>query len=179
MTKASAPFRIKSVDHTGITVSSLDAALSFWVGGMGFTHLYTWDFENTPFTEELVGVKPAAMRLAMVEGPGHLIELLEYRAPGNRQVLKPRPCDVGSVHVAFYVTNIRALVARLSTIGWNALGKVQTIESGDRTGLSLLYVRGPDGMTLEFFELPGDAFAGRSVSSSTEMHDEERRSYVS
>jgi len=68
-------------------------------------------------------------------------------------------------------------VARLGTIGWNALGKVQTIESGDRTGLSLLYVRGPDGMTLEFFELPGDALVG--VSSSTEIHDKERRSYVS
>ncbi len=81
MTEASPPFRIKSVDHTGITVSSLDEALPFWVGVMGFEHLYTWDFENSPFLEELVGVKGAAARVAMVKGPGHLIELLEYRAP--------------------------------------------------------------------------------------------------
>jgi catechol 2,3-dioxygenase-like lactoylglutathione lyase family enzyme len=157
MTEANPPFRINRVDHTGITVSSLDEALSFWGGAMGFQHLYTWDFENTPFVEELVGVKQAAMRLAMVAGPGHLIELLEYRAPDDRQVLKPRSCDVGSVHVGFHVANIDAWLERLSTMGWNALGKVQTIESGERAGLSLVYVRGPDGMTLEFLQSPTEA----------------------
>lgn len=35
-------FRIKSVDHTGFTVSSLDDSLEFWVGVLGFRHLYTW-----------------------------------------------------------------------------------------------------------------------------------------
>jgi catechol 2,3-dioxygenase-like lactoylglutathione lyase family enzyme len=157
MTEASAAFRIKSVDHTGITVSSLDEALSFWVGAMGFKHLYTWDFENSSFVEGLVGVKEAAMRLAMVEGPGHLIELLEYRSPDDRRIMKPRSCDVGSVHVAFYVAGIDALLARLAAAGWNALGKVQTVESGERAGLRLIYVRGPDGVTLEFLQLPEDA----------------------
>jgi len=155
----SPPLLIKSVDHTGITVSSLDDALSFWVGAMGFKHLYTWDFENAPFVEELVGVKAAALRLAMVEGPGHLIELLEYRAPDGRQLFKPRSCDVGSVHVAFYVASIDALLARASTMGWNALGKVQTVKAGERAGLSLVYARGPDGVTLEFLQPPQDELA--------------------
>jgi catechol 2,3-dioxygenase-like lactoylglutathione lyase family enzyme len=157
MTEDEAPFRIKSVDHTGITVSSLDESLAFWVGAMGFEHLYTWDFENSPFLEGLVGVEGAALRLAMVKGPGHLIELLEYRAPDDRQVFKPRSCDIGSVHVAFYVANIDALLARLSTWGWNSLSEVQTVESGERTGLRLVYVRGPDGVTLEFLQRPEDA----------------------
>jgi catechol 2,3-dioxygenase-like lactoylglutathione lyase family enzyme len=158
MTEASTQFRIKRADHTGITVSSLDKALSFWVDAIGFRHLYTWDFENTPFIDELVGVNAAAMRLAMVEGPGHLIELLEYRAPDDRQVMKPRSCDVGSVHVAFYVENIDALLARIGAMGWTALSKVQRVETGDRAGLRLVYVRGPDGVTLEFLQLPQDAF---------------------
>ncbi len=147
-------FEIKSVDHTGITVSSLDDALSFWVAVMGFEHLYTWDFANSSFLGELVGVKNAAARVAMVQGPGHLIELLEYHAPADRQVLRPRSCDVGSVHVAFYVTNIDALVVRLRKEGWNALSGVQTIESGERAGLRLVYARGPDGVTLEFLQRP-------------------------
>jgi catechol 2,3-dioxygenase-like lactoylglutathione lyase family enzyme len=131
MTETSPPFRIKTADHTGITVSSLDDALSFWVGAMGFVHLYTWDFENSPFIEELVGVKAAATRVAMVEGPGHLIELLEYHSPNDRQVMKPRSCDVGSVHVAFYVENIDALLERIGVMGWKALGKVQKIDRYD------------------------------------------------
>jgi catechol 2,3-dioxygenase-like lactoylglutathione lyase family enzyme len=159
MTETSASFRIKRTDHTGITVSSLDEALSFWVGAMGFAHLYTWHFENTFFIEELVGVKAAAMRLAMVEAPGHLIELLEYLAPDDRQVMKPRSCDVGSVHIAFQVESIDALLARIGAMGWKALGKVQKVETGERAGLRLVYVRGPDGVTLEFLQLPQDVFA--------------------
>jgi catechol 2,3-dioxygenase-like lactoylglutathione lyase family enzyme len=66
-------FRIKSADHTGFTVSSLDNSLAFWVDVLGFRHLYTWTFETEPFIEELVGVPRAAARIAMVEGPNHLI----------------------------------------------------------------------------------------------------------
>ena len=55
------PAAIASVDHTGITVSSLDEALDFWLNALGFQHLYTWTFENTPFIEKLVGVSGAAL----------------------------------------------------------------------------------------------------------------------
>jgi catechol-2,3-dioxygenase len=37
------PVAISSVDHTGITVSSLEEALDFWVNVLGFQHLYTWN----------------------------------------------------------------------------------------------------------------------------------------
>jgi catechol 2,3-dioxygenase-like lactoylglutathione lyase family enzyme len=155
---AAAPARpaiaVPTVDHTGITVSSLDDALSFWVGALGFEHLYTWEFQNTSFLEELVGVEGAAMRLAMIRGPGHLIELLEYHSPDDRRVLKPRSCDVGSVHVGFHVKNIDALLQQIAALGWRPLGRVQTIVSGERIGLRLAYVRGPDGVTLEFLQRP-------------------------
>jgi catechol 2,3-dioxygenase-like lactoylglutathione lyase family enzyme len=58
------------------------------------------------------------------------------------------------VHVAFRVENIDALLERISAVGWNALSGVQRVESGERTGLRLVYVRGPDGATLEFLEYP-------------------------
>jgi catechol 2,3-dioxygenase-like lactoylglutathione lyase family enzyme len=150
-------FRIKSVDHTGFTVSSLEDSLEFWVNVMGFRHLYTWTFETGTFIEELAGVPGAAMRLAMVEGPGHMIELLEYTSPPDRQTYKPRSSDVGSVHLAFYVENIDALLARTASFGWVPVGNVQTVESGERKGLRLIYVRGPDGITIEFLQLPEDA----------------------
>ena len=150
-------FRIKSIDHTGFTVSSLDDSLKFWIDVLGFKHLYTWTFDRGPFIEQLVGVPGAGMRLAMVEGPGHMIELLEYTSPDDRQIFKPRSSDVGSVHLAFYVVNIDALLARLASVGWLTVGEVQTVESGERRGLRLIYVRGPDGITLEFLQRPEDA----------------------
>ena len=150
-------FRIKRIDHTGFTVSSLEDSLAFWVDVLGFRHLYTWTFETAPFIEQLVGVPGAAVRVAMVEGSGHMIELLEYTSPEQRETYKPRPCDVGSVHVAFYVENIDALLARVASAGWLPLGQTQTVESGERKGLRLIYLRDPDGVTMEFLQLPEDA----------------------
>ena len=71
------PFTITKVDHTGITVSSLAEALVFWVEILGFHHVYTWDFESSSFLDNVLGLEGAAVTLAMVEGPGHQIELLE------------------------------------------------------------------------------------------------------
>jgi catechol 2,3-dioxygenase-like lactoylglutathione lyase family enzyme len=147
------PDLISSVDHTGITVSSLTDALAFWVGVLGFRHLYTWDFEGE-FIEKLVGVKGTILKIAMVEGPGQCIELLEYAAPADRRIYRPRSCDVGSVHVAFYVNDIAALVDRVTKAGWTPLNPIQTIDSGDRAGFKLLYLRDSDGVTLEFMQRP-------------------------
>jgi catechol 2,3-dioxygenase-like lactoylglutathione lyase family enzyme len=149
-------FGIKSIDHTGFTVASLEDSLAFWVGVLGFRLVDTQTFENGPFIEQVVGVPGAALRLAMVEGPGHMIELLEYTAPDDRRTYKPRSSDVGSVHLAFYVENIDALVARVASVGWPAVGKIQTVESGERKGLRLIYVRSPEGGTIEFLQRPDD-----------------------
>src|SRR3954468_24470468 len=105
---------ISRVDHTGITVSSLNDALDFWCKVLGFEHLYTWRFENTPFIENLVGVKGAEMSLAMVKRYGHRVELLEYRAPADRRIFRPRSCDVGSVHIGLYVGDMDVALARVA-----------------------------------------------------------------
>ena len=146
------PVAISSVDHTGITVSSLDEALDFWVNVLGFRRLYTWTFENTPFIEQLVGVPGAAMSLAMVEGYGHKIELLEYHAPADRKLMKPRACDIGSVHVALYVEDMDAALARVAEAAWMPVAEPQTVEGGERKGMRLIYVRGPDGVTIELMQ---------------------------
>jgi catechol 2,3-dioxygenase-like lactoylglutathione lyase family enzyme len=146
------PVVISKVDHTGITVSSLRDALDFWVGVLGFQHLYTCMFENTPFIEKVVGVDGAAMALAMVEGYGHRVELLEYQAPADRKIIRPRSCDVGSVHIALYVDDMDLALARVAKTGWMPVAEPQTVQGGERNGMRLIYVRGPDGVTIEFMQ---------------------------
>ena len=53
--------------------------------------------------------------------------------------------------------DLDALLARLASVGWLTVGEVQTVESGERQGVRLIYVRGPDGITLEFLQRPEDA----------------------
>ena len=146
------PVTISRVEHTGITVSSLKDSLDFWVNVLGFQHLYTWTFENSPFIEKLVGVDAAAMWIAMVEGYGHRIELLEYQAPADRQTFKPRSCDVGSVHIGIFVDDIDAALTRVAGAGWFPVAEPQTVEGGERDGMRLIYVRGLDGVTIEFIQ---------------------------
>ena len=137
------------------TVSSLKESLEFWVNVWPGTR--TPDLRNRAIHRGDGRCAGAAMRLAMAEGPGHMIELLEYTSPPDRQTYKPRSSDVGSVHIGFYVENIDALLARIANFGWLPVGNVQTVESGERKGLRLIYVRGPDGVTIEFLQLPEDA----------------------
>ena len=149
---AKTPVAISRVEHTGITVSSLQDALDFWVNVLGFNHLYTWTFGNSPFIENLVGVNGAEMSLAMVEGYGHRVELLEYRGPADRKIIKPRSCDVGSVHIGLYVDDLDAALVRVAEAGWLPVAEPQTVQGGERDGMRLIYVRGPDGVTIEFMQ---------------------------
>lgn len=148
------PVAISKLDHTGITVSSLKDALDFWVGTLGFQHLYTWKFANTAFIENLVGVKGAEMSLAMVQGYGHNVELLEYQAPADCKVLRPRSCDIGSVHIGLYVDDMDAALARVADAAWFPVAQPQTVQDGATRGTRLIYVRGPDGVTIEFIQPP-------------------------
>ncbi|SIN75592.1 Catechol 2,3-dioxygenase [Singulisphaera sp. GP187] len=149
---AKSPVAISKVDHTGITVSSLKDALDFWVDVLGFQQRYTWKFENTPFIENLVGVKGAAMSVAMVEGYGHRVELLEYLAPADRKLIRPRSCDIGSVHIGLYVDDLDVALVRVAEAGWMPVAEPQTVQGGERDGMRLIYVRGPDGVTIEFIQ---------------------------
>lgn len=149
-----APVAVSKVDHTGITVWSLKSALDFWVNILGFRHLYTWKFETTPFIENVVGVEGAEMSVAMVEGYGHRIELLEYSAPPDRGIMRPRSCDTGSVHIALYIVDMDAALARVAVAGWVPVAEPQTVQGGEREGMRLIYLRGPDGVTIEFMQAP-------------------------
>jgi catechol 2,3-dioxygenase-like lactoylglutathione lyase family enzyme len=163
---------ITRADHTGFTVSSLDASLKFWVDVLGFRLVSRDHYPASEFLDNVVGVPGAELTLAMVEAPGgHLIELLEYSAPGDRQLLRPRACDVGSVHLAFLVDDLDALLARVENAGWMSLGRPQTVQGPRRDGLRLFYARGPDGVTIEFLQPPRqpDGHAARWKNSMNEQ----------
>ena len=107
-------------------------------------------------SEQITGVKGAELKLAVVKAPGgHKIELLEYLAPPNRETgASLRPCDVGHVHVALTVENLEPLLEKIAASGWKAAGTPQTINYGPNAGKRVIYVRDPDGTTIEFMEVP-------------------------
>jgi glyoxylase I family protein len=150
---------IISVDHTGFTVSNLERALAFWRDVLGF-ELSHRPHQTGTLASEITGVPGAEISIAVLKGHGHKIELLEYGAPADRKHVKLRPCDVGFVHVALLVDNLDAVLERIAASGWKAAGKAQTLTAGPNAGKRVVYVRDPDGTTIELMERPPEADAG-------------------
>jgi catechol 2,3-dioxygenase-like lactoylglutathione lyase family enzyme len=147
-------FRIIAADHTGITVSNLERSLEFWQNVLGFEFSHR-AHQTGQMAEEITGVKGAELKLAVVKSPsGHKIELLEYLAPVDRKKVDLRPCDVGSVHVAFRIDNLETILNTVAASGWKAAGKPQTLKSGPNAGKRVVYVRDPDGTTIELMQQP-------------------------
>jgi catechol 2,3-dioxygenase-like lactoylglutathione lyase family enzyme len=148
-------FRIISADHTGITVSNLEQSLAFWRDVLGFEFSHT-AHQTGEMASEITGVADAEIKLVVVKAPGgHKIELLEYLAPAERKRhANLRPCDVGSVHVALIVDDLDAILSAINASGWKAAGKPQTLQSGPNAGKRVIYVRDPDGTTIEFMQKP-------------------------
>jgi glyoxylase I family protein len=149
------PFRIIAADHTGITVSNLERSLAFWRDVFGFELSHT-AHQTGEVAREITGVAGAEIKLAVVKTPGgHKIELLEYLAPSDRKRhVDLRPCDVGSVHVALLVDDLDELLQKIAASGWKAAGKPQTLRSGPNAGKRVVYVRDPDGTTIELMQRP-------------------------
>lgn len=148
-------FKILAADHTGITVSNLDRSLAFWQNVLGF-ELSHRAHQIGELAGEITGVQGAEIFLAVLRAPGHKIELLEYRAPADRKQLNARPCDVGSVHVALTVDDLDAVLAKIASSGWKAAGKPQELTMGPNAGKRVVYVRDPDGNTIEFMQPPAE-----------------------
>jgi len=151
-------FRIVAADHTGITVSNLERSLSFWHDVLGFEYSHT-THQKGKMAEEITGVADAEINLAVVKAPGgHKIELLEYLAPADRKKRTGlRPCDVGHVHVALTVDDLEAVLNTIAASGGKGAGEPQTLTSGPNAGKRVVYVREPDGTTIEFMELPASS----------------------
>ncbi len=147
------PFRIRAADHTGFTVANIDRSLAFWQDVLGF-ELSHRAHHTGQLASEVTGVPEAEIAIAVLKAPGHRIELLEYLAPSERKKFAPRPCDIGSVHLALIVDNLDAILQRIAASGWKAAGQPQILTTGPNAGKRIIYVRDPDGTTIELMQPP-------------------------
>jgi catechol 2,3-dioxygenase-like lactoylglutathione lyase family enzyme len=143
---------VRRLDHTGITVDDLQESITLWRDVLGFELVTTFDMGGG-FLPDLVGVPGAQGSAAVLAKGGYKIELLQYRAPDDRQHYRPRPCDVGSVHVALEVTDITAVVDACRARGVLLAGPIMGGD-GAGGGTRMAYLHTPDGVTLELRQPP-------------------------
>jgi catechol 2,3-dioxygenase-like lactoylglutathione lyase family enzyme len=152
MSPSTNEFRIIAADHTGITVSNLERSLAFWRDVLGFEFSHT-AHQKGELAKEITGIEGAELKLAVLKTPGsHKIELIEYLAPADRKRANLRPCDVGFVHLALLIEDLNATLDRIAASGWKTAGQPQILTKGPNAGKRVVYVRDPDGTTIELMQ---------------------------
>ena len=143
---------VMAVDHTGFAVSSLDEAVQFWTGALGFT-LERQSEMGGDFLHQVTGVDDPKVRTAIVKAPnGYVVELLEY-SNGLQNGTVPNGAGlIGAAHLALTVKDIHAAIARVEAAGWKPKGNPLPIPGGPRKGTLVAYVSGPDHITIELMQ---------------------------
>ncbi|MEZ5670498.1 MAG: VOC family protein [Alphaproteobacteria bacterium] len=160
---------LSHVDHVGLTVPDLDAAVAFYCEAFGGTELYRigpFDAAEMPraddgrdWTEAHVNVAGARLTIAMLHiAPNLMLELFRYERPADANPSPPRNCDIGGHHIAFKVADIAAAKAHLAIMGCTLMAGPIVIDEGPCAGIKVNYVLDPWGNQLELVEYERQAF---------------------
>ena len=141
--------------HTGFTVSDLDQSVSFYRDLLGCEVIATQEKEGG-YLAAIVGYPDAHVRMAHLRVPDseHVIELFEYVSPtGERADVLPR--NVGASHLCFIVADLQAVYQELLEQGVTSfVSPPIEVDTGINRGGYGIYLRDPDGITVEIFQPP-------------------------
>ena len=98
--------------------------------------------------EKVTGVEDCQVEIAYVKGGGHVIELLQYNGPDDRQIYKPRCVDVGHWHLSINVEDIDVATEESLKFGCSKVGDQITVDRGPNKGNKVQYIALKDGMTI-------------------------------
>lgn len=143
-----------SLLHTGLTVRDLDRSLAFYRDTLGMETVFEQEKEGG-YLAAIVGYPGAHVRMAHLAfpGDGHRLELFQYLEPEPRGE-SGEPRDVGITHVCLVVEDIAALHERLRAAGVDFYSDPVLVDTGANAGGVGVYLRDPDGITLELFQRP-------------------------
>jgi catechol 2,3-dioxygenase-like lactoylglutathione lyase family enzyme len=144
---------IERLHHTGYTVSNLDRSVAFYRDLLGCEVIAAQEKEGG-YLAAIVGYPDAHVRMAHLRIPGgeHVIELFEYLAPKGT-VADVAPPNVGASHLCFIVEDLFRTYERLRDHGVDSfVSPPVEVDTGVNRGGYALYLRDPDGITLELFQ---------------------------
>ena len=143
---------IERMDHVGIVVADLDAAIGFFAA-LGLELQGRTTVEGR-WVDRVVGLDGVRTEIAMLRTPdgNSRVELARFLTPPSRDGGARAPANaLGIRHLTFAVDDLEAVLAGLRPHGAELVGAVERYED-----LYLLcYVRGPEGIIVELAEQIG------------------------
>ena len=145
-------YRVLAINHTSFTVSNLDRSIEFFSDCFGFK-LESKAPRDPQLIAHITGVEGADVVIAFLRGPGHVLELIEYKAPAARGKVQSRPCDTGFAHIALDVDNVEEAVKTAARHQVKPVASPCEITAGPNKGRRVVYLRDWDGITVELIEV--------------------------
>jgi lactoylglutathione lyase len=149
---------VVGLHHTGYTVRDLERSLHFYQDLLG-CEVVARQEKQGGYLAAIVGYPDAHVRMAHLRAPvsGHIIELFQYVSPAPDLPSGPlEPRNVGTSHVCFVVSDLASVYERLLAAGVEFFSEPVAIDTGVNAGGRSLYLRDPDGIPMELFQLPVD-----------------------
>lgn len=146
--------RIENLYHTGLVVSDLERAVSFYTETLGLKIERPVSEMSGEWIANVVGFESATLRMAYVgAGGGHSFELIQYvDPPGDRERNKKPRNDVGAAHVGMIVDDIHAWYERLVAAGMHVARPPTLREADYPWARYAIYFQDPDSNWLEMVE---------------------------
>jgi catechol 2,3-dioxygenase-like lactoylglutathione lyase family enzyme len=145
---------MERLHHTGLTVTDLDASVTFYRDVVGFDVVFTQE-KRGGYLAEIVGYPDAHVRMAHLVLPGseHRLELFQYLRP-EPVLRRGEPRETGLTHVCVVVDDVESVFERLVAGGATAGGRPVLVDTGANAGGRGVYLRDPDGIVIELFQPP-------------------------
>jgi catechol 2,3-dioxygenase-like lactoylglutathione lyase family enzyme len=140
--------------HVGITVSDLERSVRFYTLGLGFEEVVR-QTGDAPYLA-LTGYPGVEIAAAFVRLPGDglVLELQEYRRVDAGPPREPGTAPVGSSHVSLRVGDLESALGRAERFGGRRVTDPVAVDRGINNGARAVYLRDPDGYTIELFQPP-------------------------
>lgn len=148
------PEALTGLHHIGISVQDVNRSVAFWSAFLGVQSKWRRRLDG-PYLGDLTGYQGIEIEAAFIELPnGTLLEILEYQT--EAKVPNPETtANPGNVHICLGTDDIAAVWERAIRAGARPVspGPV-AITTGPNEGTVACYLRDPDGITIELFQLP-------------------------
>jgi catechol 2,3-dioxygenase-like lactoylglutathione lyase family enzyme len=135
--------------HSGICVTDIDRSMRFFDQAIGFAPAENYALSNDSDWLDIVNELPEVkLRAQMVRSAeGNTIELLKMDSPACFGPRERRPMNhYGLTHLAFYVDDIDAVVAKVLAAGGRTYPDTRSMFG---SGIEIIYCTDPDGVRVE------------------------------
>ena len=134
--------------HVGVCVADLDAALRFYVDGLGFTVFGRYETDDP--MAEIDG--PVKLTSVFLERQSVRIGLLHFHEPEAFGQPSQRRNQLGLTHLSFVVDDVDAAAAELLSFGGTVVPDSR-MGADDPNGLQIVYLADPDGTRIELMRI--------------------------